>query len=1054
MTTSSLADQQARNRIIADLTSTIMVEAGAGSGKTTCLVARMAALVASGHCPIENLAAITFTRKAAAELGSRFQLELEAQLRRAADPALRQRLQYSLDNLHRAFLGTIHSFCSRLLRERPVEAGFSPDFREIEGLEETLLQERAWQDYLNRARLQDPALFHTLTELDIRPQDLRDTYRELCLYPDVDIAVADCPYPRLDGIRDDLADFVKLYRPYLPDEEPDKGWDNLQRNLRRYLAWDKRFDLDKDKYLLRLLAQMDNSGSVTLNRWTDKQMAKQAKEAWPILRQTCIAPTLQAWREYRHKPLMDFLLPAVHHYHKLRLGAQRLNFQDLLMESAALLRHSPEVRRYFQQRFTHLLVDEFQDTDPIQAEVMMLLSATDPAENTWQRAVPRPGSLFVVGDPKQSIYRFRRADISVYEQVKAQIVATGGTVLHLSTNFRSLQNLIDYANHTFDPLFADEAPPRQALCVPMHAHRPPGGQETLARIAVPDVHGNHAGKVAAADAELVASAIRSLILSPGSQVKPEHCLILLRKKSRMSEYARALETYKIPYNISGAANIGESAELRDLCLLLTALADPADSLALVAALRSALFGLSDAALYAHRQAGGHFSLFAPVPDHPYSDEISYALNLMQHLHTLVTSLSPAAAAEAVIAELALLPRALNSTLARGNASYVLQAVELLRNHEQQGNTTLKSAARFLTALLETGVEEELDVDALRRPGVRIMNLHRAKGLEADHVFLAHPHQGGARGASLHISRPLTGPPVGYLAVTQSRGDNRPRAVLAQPPGWDQFLAEEDRYLQAEETRLLYVAATRARDRLHISGYAKAENKKNPWRVLVNEHITNVMDSPPAPPPSPPLLVQPLTAAEYDAAAAAITAARAHTQQPTYRETTVTAEAKFGEVRRQSTGKGVTWGNVIHRALELTAQKHILTHSALELLLEQQGRPRSEAAELAALLAAIHTAPFWQRILQASEVHTELPFGTVQGSDRLQGVIDIAFREPDGWVLADFKSDHIIDDAHLQELTDFYRPQISAYAAQFTALTWEKVKECGLLFTERAGYVRV
>src|SRR5690606_36788533 len=138
------------------------------------------------------------------------------------------------------------------------------------------------------------------------------------------------------------------------------------------------------------------------------------------------------------------------------------NFQDLRMRCAELLRHNVEVRPYFQRRFTHLLMDEFQDTDPIQAEVMMLLTADSPAETDWQQARPRAGSLFVVGDPKQSIYRFRRADISVYQQVKYQILHTAGSVLHFSTNFRSQPGVNHLANHAFGQIFPTQANHYQA----------------------------------------------------------------------------------------------------------------------------------------------------------------------------------------------------------------------------------------------------------------------------------------------------------------------------------------------------------------------------------------------------------------------------------------------------------------------------------------------------------------------------------------------------------------------------------------------------------------
>ena len=152
---------------------------------------------------------------------------------------------------------------------------------------------------------------------------------------------------------------------------------------------------------------------------------------------------------------MKAVRPAVEIYDRLRRDAALLNFQDLLLAAARLLRENPVIRTYFRKRFTHLLIDEFQDTDPIQAEVMMLLVADDVTISDWRRCRPVSGSLFVVGDPKQSIYRFRRADIVTYNEVKRIIQETGGEVVSLTANFRATAPLVDWVNTTFSARFPD-----------------------------------------------------------------------------------------------------------------------------------------------------------------------------------------------------------------------------------------------------------------------------------------------------------------------------------------------------------------------------------------------------------------------------------------------------------------------------------------------------------------------------------------------------------------------------------------------------------------------
>ncbi|GAB6181195.1 hypothetical protein JCM14036_25140 [Desulfotomaculum defluvii] len=150
---------------------------------------------------------------------------------------------------------------------------------------------------------------------------------------------------------------------------------------------------------------MDKEDDVTQNRWPTKENALTAKERYKAFRENCIVPTLKAWGEYRHEHLINFVLPAVEIYNQRKRESSWLNFQDLLMLAAALLRDNAEVRQYFQKRFSHLLVDEFQDTDPIQVEIMLYLAGADTTEKDWRKLMTRQGSLFMVGDPKQAIYR-------------------------------------------------------------------------------------------------------------------------------------------------------------------------------------------------------------------------------------------------------------------------------------------------------------------------------------------------------------------------------------------------------------------------------------------------------------------------------------------------------------------------------------------------------------------------------------------------------------------------------------------------------------------------
>lgn len=197
MSKQSFADQAERQTILTELDQNFFVEAGAGSGKTTSLVGRIIALIKTGTCSIAEIAAITFTRKAAGELKERLQIEIEQSLGDAADRQVTERLQSAINQLDQCYVGTIHSFCFTILRERPVEAGLDPAFQSIEGIEERLLERKAWDNFIQDQYLYQRQNIDELAQIDIDPRDLFDAYRTLNLYPDVNKAKTSAPYPAI-----------------------------------------------------------------------------------------------------------------------------------------------------------------------------------------------------------------------------------------------------------------------------------------------------------------------------------------------------------------------------------------------------------------------------------------------------------------------------------------------------------------------------------------------------------------------------------------------------------------------------------------------------------------------------------------------------------------------------------------------------------------------------------------------------------------------------------------------------------------------------------------
>jgi ATP-dependent helicase/nuclease subunit A len=1077
MSEAVLTDCQAREAIHADLDTCLLVDAGAGSGKTSSLVGRMVALIKEGKCRVETMAAVTFTRKAAAELQGRFQLELERKFADETDPRAKELLGQALLNLNHCFLGTVHSFCAAILRERPVEAGLDPEFQEMDDLEDTLLRDRAWSEYLLRIEAESPGMLAGLDEIGIQSQDLQDFYNTVSAYPEVEVVSQDCGRPDLSELQRQLAAMLEMAARLLPPRVPPGGWDDLQKVLKQALRWRRYFRLDNDNGLLRLLGKLDRNCKIVQKKWNSPADAKTALAAVDNFRVQYLRPVLRQWREYRHWRIVDFVLPAADYYRQLRRDSSQLNYQDLLMETTALLRENPEVRRYFQSRYTHLLVDEFQDTDPLQAEIIFYLTGTVFGEKDWRRLVPRPGSLFVVGDPKQSIYRFRRADIDTYNEVKKLITAAGGRSLSLTTSFRSLNSLGDWINPSFSSFFPPEADQCQAAFAGLKTVRPDmAGCTGGVRVnPLPPVERHRAGDIAALDAARIAAWIR-MALDGGISLarstdeinsgltghpRPGDFLILLWNKKRMDCYARALEQQGIPFQIAGGAGFTSSPELSELLKLGLALLDSDDPVRLTAVLRGLFFGFSDNLLYRFKVAGGKFHIDSDLPAQLDKDDLKamdQAFSQLRQFRDWTHRLPACAALEKIINGLGVLPCALCGEMGQSRAGYLKQTLEYASKAEGRGITSFSSLMDYLVMLMENGVEDEIDIFPGQNDVVRLMNLHKAKGLEAPVVFLANPGKQTPHPPVTHILRG-PGRPQGYFVVQKQKEHGC--EVLGQPTGWDAYAAQEQQYLDAEEVRLLYVAATRARNLLVISTYpAKADGWH--WHAFQDylKDVPELVDGSVCLPSTwdlPQAGNRCLGMEDFTTAAGSWLEAGGSWQEPSYRLVAVTALAKSeAAMPPAATGsKGLAWGRVVHRALEACTRDIRLDLPLLVAnLLQEEERDPAELEQAVELIRGILASPLWQRMTSSQVHYVEVPLAVNEGDTTVSGVIDLVFREAAGWVIVDYKTDSLANGRDLAAKAAYYAPQVRMYSRCWEQLSGEGVCEAGLYFTSLGKWVVV
>lgn len=1063
-------DQGQRDAIVSQLDTTMLVEASAGAGKTRSMVDRMIALVREGKCGVETLAAITFTRKAAAELRGRFQIALEKATREASGAA-RQRLSEAASRVEQVFIGTIHSFCGRLLRERPVEAGVDPSFTELDDVTDARLLEVAWAQYVDLLNSSDDPLMTELTELGLSVGDLKESFLRYATYPDVDEWPAQpIELPDLKPVRTELLAYVDHMEQLLETFPEDVGNDKLMPKYILISRLARQMDLEQPAQMMEILAEFGEPNKTTIvqRNWPGgKTQAVAELERWNLFTEHHAARLVSLWRQARYAVIMRLLAGAVVIYDWLRTEAGGLNYQDLLRLAARLLRDKRQIRKYFRRRFTHLLVDEFQDTDPVQAEVMLLLTADNPAETSWRRAIPVPGALFVVGDPKQSIYRFRRADIVTYNEVK-KIIAEHGEVIRLTANFRSQKPVIRWVNQTFDQVFPevpDAYSPERAAMDAVHDDKSGQVTGTVEVLRIPAEYGKNE-EALAFDCRVVADAIHGSLANSAEhgEVKPSDFLIISTRKQHLAHYARELAVRGIPCEVTGGAVLNEVRELALLCLCLEAVAEPDNPVALVAMLRSELFGLSDELLYAFKRSGGRFAFQATIPEAvpvEVSNPLAAIFDRLKKHASWLKRLPPAAAIERIAADLGLPAHAALGPGGNVRAGSIARALELIRAAQATLHSIGEAVAYLRTLVDGEEKHDGLPAAAPQQPPLRVMNLHQAKGLEAPVVFLADPMGKWDHEPTLHVNRGEDRV-QGYLSVSVKRGDRRSE-LLAHPSHWDLHSAEEQKFQDAEKNRLLYVAATRPGQRLVISQREKG-NRWNPWSPL-EPYLANC---PAMAFPEPQAITRgpgrKIDADEPMRVAEQISSRWAVARKPSYSmQAAKTISITPSKLAPSAGEHGTEWGSAIHLLLEIAMRDpRANLHRLACTILAEQGLGPALAEKAVETAQTVIKSDLWKRAQASTRRLVEVPFQKLTPIDPqvpnsvptiVRGVIDLVFHESQGWAVVDYKTD-ARPESELPSLVKHYRGQVETYGTFWQETTGEPVTEMGLYFTHTSTYVRL
>ncbi len=1037
---------------------TLFIEAGAGTGKTRALVDRVVSLVLAGE-PIERVVAITFTEKAAAELKDRVRAGLEG----AAHGEGLPRATEALASLDRAQISTIHAFSQTLLRSFAAEAGIDPSFRVLdEVMADRRLQER-WRSYLESLAADEDAKSRVqrALALGLASQDMERLAAELSAQASLAARLAESPlqapvptWPDLGGMDDELSE---LPLGAAPREDPLRqrveGLLSLLRDLRQADAEEREAVLAAGvKHLT------ERYGVSSIPVWGRDTIGSVRSTAEKI--RDRLAGHLQNVRAEALAGLLPLVVRFVLEDVERRGREGALTFDDLILRVSGLLRDNPDAVRQLRERYDVLLVDEFQDTDPHQAEIAVRFAEV--ADGAGLEA----GRLFLVGDPKQSIYRFRRADMAIYSNLRQRVLKDNGAVLPLAANRRSRRTILAWVNTVMAKLIGEGGDPGvQPPYQEIHWTR----AEDLAGPGVAFTGGESEGLSAQdvrwLEADAIASLCRRVVVERWEVKEAEgsvyarfrHIAILIPTRVILPALERALADAGVPFRVESGSLVYRTQEVRDLINCLGAIDDPSDEVAVVAALRSPAFACSDVDLARHRAGGGRFD-YSSRDLESRQGPVAAGLRTLAKYHGQRRDWSLAALVERFAGECGLAETGVLDQGDRNGYRRVRFIVEQARTFEASGPESLRAFVSWMERrsgdqiLDNEGSALDEDEDA-----VRVLTVHSAKGLEFPIVFVA-----GLGSAPLN--RPgcflldRTGDEVAVAVGSSSRSQ---RFELGRA---EELRALEQQHTDAEYARLLYVAATRAKDHLVLSLYHASRAKGCGARRLIEagarEHASElaaVEGEPTKAQPFAGLVVDDggaMTQAEFTAAREALaaaakqrhyTSATAITRAQTQREDDEKPERE-DESEPWSRGRAATnLGRAVHAAIQSlpldAREEQIAAFSRAQAVAEAIPDRAAEVSHLVRRALASRAAG---RARQAARALREVPFALRLDGTVLEGFIDLLIDAVDGLEIVDWKTDQV-SEAQAQERLRRYELQAGLYVLGIESATGRKVDRVTYVF---------
>ncbi len=868
----------------------LSVTANAGAGKTAVLVQRFIDILLHTPTRVNEIVAITFTEKAASELRKKIAFTVEEGIRNASSMEQRQVFEHIRDQLASATIGTIHSFCAQMLREYPVEADVDAAFTVLDGIDQRILQQEALKEAFEqivndiegteeRNALLDlirmfsrPAVQHYLSEMLNKREQIERLMSGLFSEHNSDADILkywkDTLFQEVEKVLSEQGWLQSLMTIiHAADGATSSQTKNLVHQWNNELSTEKKIVLYQNIFELvftqnnTLRKKFIGSGEEKMGLAKDIETVTRFHERTGELITDLASPDLMEANQKLLKVTRSFLLVYIlclERYEQRKLEYSLLDFEDLQLRVRTLLKKN-EICKRIASKYHYIMVDEFQDTNRLQYEILHRLVSHFTM-----------GNLFIVGDPKQSIYGFRNAEVEIFEQTKVDILASStrqlpffsnsieltsttnerqGAIV-LSESFRLLSNLAVFVNTVFGNLMKSTATSFSVYYDELVKGRECEVRGAVELFLIPtkdleysSIQGNEEDAATKTECRMIAQRIVELNSSQypiyensegrkSKNFEYKHAAILVRDRKYIREIEQALNEYHIPYALSGGIGFYQTQEMFDFLNYFKFLLRCDDDVALVGILRSPFFAISDAELY---------EISLTNKGEPFWDKLQRYVERRQSSQLVQRAyrmLSDDVIQAHRISIPFLIERILRQTGWQGTMSGLSSGrqhiannkklLRLAREFEGRGYAMLYDFVERLTMLVsEQHREGQATIDA-QDNCVHVMTIHAAKGLEFPVVFLPFTHRGFRYDDPPYIDADFG---IAFKAAHKDISGNELTSPL-----YNYLLRKSKQRTESEEIRIFYVACTRARDMLVLSGQ---QSEKLPAQSYLSKMLDSI-----------------------------------------------------------------------------------------------------------------------------------------------------------------------------------------------------------------------